>query len=53
MTLQVGKPESVSESVTITKAEDERSEAIMTQIGEDKGPQIGWKLSTRWPWHSN
>jgi hypothetical protein len=50
MTLHVAEPDNVVESVTITKVDDERSEAVMTQMEEEKGPRIGWKLSTRCPW---
>ncbi|MEN6405273.1 MAG: hypothetical protein ABFC77_02260 [Thermoguttaceae bacterium] len=52
MKLHVVKPNNVVESVEVTKVEDERSEGVMTQAGEkEAGPQVGWKLSTRCPWH--
>lgn len=52
MKLHVVKPNNVVESVEVTKVEEERSEGIMTQAGEkEAGPQVGWKLSTRCPWH--
>ncbi|MEN6450205.1 MAG: hypothetical protein ABFC96_06925 [Thermoguttaceae bacterium] len=52
MKLHVTKPNNVVESVEITKAEDERCEAVMTQVGEkEAGPQVGWKLSTRCRWN--
>jgi hypothetical protein len=52
MKLHVVQPEHAVESVEITKVEDERAEGVMTQIGEEeKGPQIGWKLSTRPTWN--
>jgi hypothetical protein len=56
MELHVAEPKNMIETVTITKVEFERSESVMTQIYEQiderKGPQIGWKLSTRWPFYS-
>jgi hypothetical protein len=52
MALEVIMPDNLVESVTVTKVEDERSEALMTQFGEkDAGPQIGWRLSTRCRWN--
>ena len=54
MKLHVVKPEHVVESVEVKKVDEQRSEAVMTQIGEkEAGPQIGWKLSTRCPWNSD
>ncbi len=54
MQLHVVKPDHMVESVTVTTAEDERSEATMAQIfNDDRPPQVGWKLSTRCPWHAN
>jgi hypothetical protein len=54
MSLYVAEPNNVVESVKVRKVDEERSEAVMTQIGEkEAGPKIGWKLSTRAPWHSN
>ena len=53
MKLHVVKPEYSVESVEIKKVGEERSEAIMTQIGEkEAGPQTAWKLSTRYRWYS-
>jgi hypothetical protein len=52
MELHVVKPKNVVESVKITKTDEERSEGVVTQIGEkEAGPQIGWQVSTRLPWH--
>lgn len=52
MRLHVVKPDNVFESVEIVKIEDEQSEGIMTQTGEEvTGPQVGWKMSTRCRWH--
>jgi len=54
MELHVVEPEDVVESVEVTKVGAETAEATMTQIGEEQaGPQIGWKLSTRFRWHSD
>ncbi len=54
MELNVFKPDNIVESVKITKVGEENSEALMTQVGEEElGPKIGWKLSTRAPWHNN
>jgi hypothetical protein len=51
MRLEVTEPDLVFESVRITKVEDNRAEAMMSQTGEEKpGPKVGWKLSTRSPW---
>jgi hypothetical protein len=51
MELHVAEPGNIVESVRITKVEESRSEAVMTQIGEDAtGPLVGWKLSTQAPW---
>jgi hypothetical protein len=51
MELHVVKPEHSGESVRIINVDDERAEGVMTQIGEEAaGPQIGWTLSTRYPW---
>jgi len=50
MELHVAEPGNIVESVRITKVEESRSEAVMTQIGEDAtGPLVGWKLSTQAP----
>lgn len=51
MELLVTKPKHIMDSMKVTKVEDMRSEAIMTQIGEDEpGPEVGWRLSTQAPW---
>jgi len=51
MELIVTKPRDFVESVRITSVEETRSEAIMSQIGEDyPDPKVGWRLSTRAPW---
>jgi len=51
MELVVTEPRNLVESVTITKVEEDRSEGIVTQIGEeDPGPKSGWRLSTQAPW---
>ena len=48
MELAVTEPPHVWESVRVTKVDETRSEAIMTQIGEEEpGPRAGWRLSTR------
>jgi hypothetical protein len=48
MRLNVVQPQDVVGSVEITETEEERSEGIMIQIGDETvGPQIGWKLSIR------
>lgn len=52
MTLHVAEPDDIVEVVTITKVEDERSDAVMTQTEDEKGPRAGWRLSTRCPWLS-
>lgn len=53
MELYVVEPKNLVQSVKITEVEEEKSQAVMTQTGEEKaGPQIGWRLSTRLPWHS-
>lgn len=53
MELSVIKPENLVESVTVTKVDEERSEAVMTQIDEkEAGPQVGWRFSTRSRWNS-
>jgi hypothetical protein len=52
MRLHVVKPEGIFESVEVKKVDEEKSEAVLTQIGEgEAGPRVGWKLSTRYPWH--
>ncbi len=52
MELHVVEPTDMVQLVTIAKTEDDRSEGVMTQIGEKMaGPQVGWKLSTRAPWY--
>ena len=54
MELVVIKPQYTVESVRITKLENTRCEAIMTQIGEEsEGPQVGWRLSTESPWKAS
>ncbi len=51
MELHVVEPANNVESVRITKVEDNQSEAIMTQMGEDDlGPKVGWRFSTRPSW---
>ena len=53
MELLVTKPEGMVETVQITKVEDNRAEATMTQMNEDEpGPKVGWRLSTQAPWRS-
>ena len=52
MKLEVIKPDNLVQSVTVTKAEEERSEAAMNQDQKEAGPQVGWKLSTRSRWHA-
>ena len=52
MELIIKKPRGGSKRVRITKVAEASSEAVMTQIGEEKpGPQIGWRLSTQSPWN--
>lgn len=52
MKLHVVKPEHTVVSADVTKVDAERSEAVITQIeDEEAGPQVGWRLSTRCPWH--
>ncbi len=52
MDLMVVDPANKVESVRVTKVEENQSEAIMTQMGEDQtGPKVGWRFSTRAPWH--
>lgn len=44
----------IVESVQITKVDENHSQGIMTQIGEDKaGPETGWRLSTEAPWNKS
>ena len=53
MELIVVEPRDLVESVQITSVEDNRAEAIMTQIGEENpGPKAGWRLSTQGPWNA-
>lgn len=53
MKLLVVAPEDVAESVRVTRVEEDRAEALMTQAGEEEpGPQVGWRLSTRAPWNA-
>jgi len=53
MELLVTEPANVVESVRIVKVEENQSEAIMTQAGEDEpGPKVGWHVSTRAPWRN-
>ena len=52
MGMRIVTPDDRYESVRITKVEDTRSEAVISQIGEEEpGPQTGWRLSTRCRWH--
>jgi hypothetical protein len=52
MELVVTKPSGMVESVRITKVEENRSEGIMIQAGEEEpGPEVGWRLSTQAPWN--
>jgi hypothetical protein len=52
MELVVTQPEHTVQSVQITKVEVQRSEAIMTQIGEEQpAPEAGWRVSTEAPWN--
>jgi hypothetical protein len=51
MELHVVEPTKKVESVRITKVEENQSEAIMTQMGEDEpGPKVGWRFSSSAPW---
>jgi hypothetical protein len=52
MVLYVIEPSTGVDSVKITKVEDDKSEGVLSQIGKDEPvPSVGWKLSTRAPWH--
>jgi hypothetical protein len=52
MELLLVEPKNKVESMRITKVEENQSEAIMTQTGEDQpGPKVGWCFSTRAPWN--
>jgi len=54
MELYVSKPDNIGETVEIAGIDENKSEGVMIQIGEDEpGPQIGWKLSTRPPWRQD
>jgi hypothetical protein len=52
MELFVTEPDSVLDSVKITKVEDDRSEAVMNQmLSKAPGPKPGWRVSTRARWY--
>lgn len=52
MELFVMEPDSVLDSLKITKVEDDRSEGVMNQVlSKAPGPKAGWRVSTRAPWH--
>jgi hypothetical protein len=54
MTLYVVKPNDIVQSVEVKQVDEERSEAVMTQIGEDEAaPRVGWQLSTLPRWQQN
>jgi hypothetical protein len=51
MEMHVVKPPCLVVSARVTKVEERRSEAVVTQVGEnDPAPRIGWQLSTRCWW---
>lgn len=51
MKLYVTEDGFYTDSVTVRKVEEDRSEGIMSQMGEkDQRPKVGWKLSTLAPW---
>jgi hypothetical protein len=53
MEMHVVKPDDIIGPVTVTKVEEERSEAIVAQSSEKEArPQVRWQLSTRCPWYS-
>ena len=53
MELVVWLPRNIVEHVRITQVEQDRSEGIVTQVGEEKsGPEKGWRVSTQAPWHA-
>ena len=53
MELVVWLPRNIVEHVRITQVEQDRSEGIVTQMGEEKsGPKKGWRVSTQAPWHA-
>lgn len=52
MEFVVTEPERSVVTVRITKVHADRSEGVVTQIGEDRpGPAVGWRLSTQAPWN--
>lgn len=54
MELHVFDPNDEVDSATVTKIENDRSEAIMAKLlGDEPEPRIGWKLSTRSSWHTS
>jgi len=54
MELLVTEPVTMVEAVRITKVEENQSEGIITQVGEDEpGPKVGWRFSTQAPWKAS
>ena len=52
MGLFITNREAIGTSVRITKVEADRAEGIVMQILEDDPmPRVGWRVSTRAPWH--
>jgi hypothetical protein len=51
MELVVIEPSHTVESVRLTSVEADRSEGVMTQTDDEKGPKAGWRLSTQAPRH--
>ena len=49
----VREPDGSAWSVTLANVGDDRSEAVLSQMGEESpGPRVGWRASTRLPWLS-
>jgi hypothetical protein len=52
MELVVIEPRNLVETVRITRVEGSRAEATITQLNEESlSPEVGWRVSTRAPWH--
>ena len=55
MELYVSSPHTLVETVELTTVAETESEGVISQIifKDEPEPQVGWKLSTRAPWHLN
>jgi hypothetical protein len=46
MQLHVVQPERIVQTARVTRVSEDTAEAVITQMGEEERPRVGWRLST-------